>query len=216
MMGWLGTVLRNAGLEVRELDGWQTRGNATINPKGVVVHHDASHASTSDASYAKFLARGRTDLAGPLYNVRAARDGTQWVIAAGKANHAGKGGWKGLAGNSSVFGYDLANNGVGEAYPAVQLRSAETAIAAICRFLDIPADMVCGHKEWRSSKPDPAGIEMGPFRSLIRSRLVSPPPPALTDSEIGKLRGLIGSWESVGSNPTFPQYLIPDFRKRNS
>lgn len=214
MMTWIANVLRNAGLEVRELDGWQTRGSSSINPKGIVVHHDVSSASTPDASYAKFLARGRSDLPGPLYNVRAARDGVQWVIGAGKANHAGSGGWKGLRGNSSVFGYDLANNGVGEEYPDVQIEAAETALTAICRHLDIPADMVCGHKEWTTRKPDPNGIEMGPLRSLIRSRLVAPDEEDLTAAEIQKLRGLIHSWESVGSNPSWPKFLISDYRSR--
>jgi hypothetical protein len=214
MMTWIPQVLRNAGLDVRELDGWATRGNTSINPRGVVLHHSADQSS-NPAAYARFLFNGRTDLPGPLYNVYADRDGVQWVIGAGRANHAGSGGWKGLAGNSSVFGYCLGNNGLGEAYPPVQMVAAETALVAILRFLDVPADMLCGHKEWTTRKPDPAGIEMGVFRTLIRTRLVEPEPEQLTLAEQQKLRELIRSWESVGSNTSWPQFLIPDYRRRN-
>jgi N-acetyl-anhydromuramyl-L-alanine amidase AmpD len=34
-----------------------------------------------------------------------------YVIAAGRANHAGEGGWKGLSGNSSVYGLEIEHTG---------------------------------------------------------------------------------------------------------
>lgn len=216
MMTWLAQVLRNAGEEVAETGGWQTRGVDTMAPRGIVVHHTAESAQANPASIANFLIDGRTDLPGPLCHLYLDRTGRWWVIAAGRANHAGRGGWKGLAGNSSVVGIECANTGLGEAWPAVQLRALENGLVAIADHLDIPADMICGHKEWAPTrKIDPAGIEMGPLRSLVRVRLTEEPPPTLTDLERDKLRRLIKSWESVGSNPTFPQYLIPDYRKRN-
>lgn len=215
-MTWLAQVLRNAGEEVTETGGWQTRGADTMDPRGIVVHHTAESAQANPASIANFLVAGRSDLAGPLCHLYLDRTGRWWVIAAGRANHAGKGGWKGLAGNSSVVGIECANTGLGEEWPSVQLRALESGLVAIADHLDIPADMICGHKEWAPSrKIDPAGIDMGSFRTSIRSRLVAPPSPSLTDREVGKLRRLIESWESVGSNPTFPQYLIADYRRRN-
>lgn len=212
---WLATVLRNAGQEVTETAGWQTRGADTMNPGGVVVHHTAEAADARPQAIANFLINGRTDLAGPLCHLYLDRTGRYWVIAAGRANHAGSGSWRGLTGNSSVIGIECANTGLGEPWPREQLEALEDGLVAVCDFLDLPADMVCGHKEWAPSrKIDPAGIEMEPLRKLIRERLLEPQPDELTSAEVGKVRGLIRSWESVGSNYQFPQHIIPWWRKQ--
>ena len=54
---------------------------------------------------------GRPDLAGPLCNVMVGRDNTMFVVAAGRANHAGSGGWRGRSGNSTVYGIERENTG---------------------------------------------------------------------------------------------------------
>jgi hypothetical protein len=43
----------------------------------------------------RLLIKRRSDCPGPLCNVGLARSGAVYVIAAGRANHAGKGGWRG-------------------------------------------------------------------------------------------------------------------------
>ena len=75
---------------------------------------------------------GRPDLNGPLCNVLLARNGDCYIIAAGTANHAGTGGWRGLSGNSSVLGIEAENNGVGEPWPAHQIDAYVRLCAAMC------------------------------------------------------------------------------------
>src|SRR5690606_16095746 len=102
-------ALRDWGLNVVEVNGWQTRGSSVFNPGGSVNHHTAGSRHNSIPSL-NILINGHGSLPGPLCNVAQSRS-TQYnsgqafddvyVIAAGRANHAGLGGWSGLTGNSS-------------------------------------------------------------------------------------------------------------------
>ena len=62
---WLPDVLRSAGLEVEELEGWQTRGHGDVGDiRGVMCHHTCGppHGNI----HLRILVDGRTDLVGPL------------------------------------------------------------------------------------------------------------------------------------------------------
>lgn len=173
--------LRLRGLKVVEIAGWQTRGSSSFNPRGSVDHHTAGGA-TGNAPSLNVCIYGRSDLPGPLCQVLIGRDNTCYVIAAGRANHAGSGGWRGLSGNSSVFGIERENSGR-EAWRPDQTFVAAVAHAALIDGR-IPSNMVCGHKEWTTRKPDPHTLNMNDFRSLIQDILnvwanpvVAPPPP---------------------------------------
>lgn len=212
-LGWLHTVLTNAGCDTIGVDGWQTRGADTMTPRGAVIHHTAEAAGTRPEAEATFLVRGRRDLAGPLTNLYLDRQGIWWVIAAGRANHAGKGSWRGVTGNSNMIGVECANTGLGEEWPSRQLTSLTAGLTALTAHMDVSADMICGHKEWAPGrKIDPAGVDMNAVRADVHSRLHAPVPDELSSAEVAKLRALIASWEKVGSNATFPEYLIPWFR----
>lgn len=91
--------LRAAGVKVVEYDGWKLRGSDTFNPKGVLAHHTGP--GSVDA-LVRLCVNGRSDLPGPLDQVVLAPDGTAYVIAAGRSNHAGAGSWRGLSGNTSL------------------------------------------------------------------------------------------------------------------
>lgn len=154
---WLPQALARYGLDVRPTPGWDTRGSADFNPRGVVCHHTAS-APGSNAPSLGVVTNGRSDLPGPLCNVLLARDGTCYLIASGRANHAGAGGWRGLTGNSSVLGIEAENNGVGEPWPAHQLDAFVRLCAAMCDGGGIDPANVCYHREWAPTrKIDPAG-----------------------------------------------------------
>ena len=175
---WLADALRAEGVTVEEHPGWRERGSATFNPKGVICHHTAGPAR-GDAPSLRICVEGRSDLPGPLCQIVLARSGRAIVIASGRANHAGPGGWRGLEGNTSVFGIEAENTGVGEPWSAVQLDAYVRCVAALCRRGAIPVGMVCGHKEWAPRrKIDPKGIDMVRFRADVVARLgpVSPPP----------------------------------------
>lgn len=167
--------LRAYGLQVVEVAGWQTRGSSYFDPKGVVAHHTASHAGR-DAPALGICINGRAGLAGPLANIVLSRSGIVYVIAAGRANHAGSGGFRGLSGNSSVFGIEAENNGVGEPWGQAQLDAYYKVCAALLEDIGRDSSWVCGHKEWAPRrKIDPTGLDMNQFRANVSRASKSEP-----------------------------------------
>lgn len=182
---WIAQVLREAGLTVREAPGWETRGTATFGPIGVMWHHTASGRNWTDQGLTNFLVNGRSDLSGPLCHLQLNRDGSYVVIAAGRANHAGPGSWKGInTGNTSFIGIEAANDGVGEPWPQAQLDAYHLGTAALIKHINGSVDNVIGHKEWTTRKIDPAGIDMDDVRKrvsdIINGRTPSPAPTRLS------------------------------------
>jgi hypothetical protein len=121
---------RNFDVHVVEVPGWQTRGATWPRvPVGIIDHHDASSRKSGEWGALGIIRDGRTGIPGPLSQFQGARclDGVPRfaVVAAGRANHAGKGGPyrfpDGLtvpkdSGNSWLYGAEWANDGVGEPY----------------------------------------------------------------------------------------------------
>lgn len=170
---WLPQVLKSAGLKVAEQPGWVTRGRGDMGTvRGVMCHHTAT-ASRKNMPTLGLLTTGRDDLPGPLAQLGLARDGTYYVIAAGRANHAGPGRWKGVTtGNSSFIGIEAENSGLAnDPWPEVQIDAYARGVAAILTRIGAPADMCCGHKEYRlplGTKPDPS-FRMDPFRERVKA-----------------------------------------------
>lgn len=163
---WIADKCREFGLDVIEVDGWRTRGNPSFNPAGVVTHHTAG-ASSGEMPSLGILIRGRADLAGPLCNVGLSRSGRVFVVAAGRANHAGAGGWRGLVGNSSVLGIEAENDGR-QGWPAEQYAAYIRLAAALTDGASRNVGLVCGHKEWAPTrKIDPHTIDMEGFRTAV-------------------------------------------------
>jgi hypothetical protein len=175
---WLADVCRSFGLRVIETPGWQTRGRADFEPRGIVCHHTAGPA-TGNMPSLRTLVNGRADLPGPLCNVGLARDGTVVVVAAGTANHAGRGSWRGVSANRHVIGIEAENDG-SQPWPDVQLREYQRLCAAMLRHLGLPAEAVCGHREWAGPrKPDPHSVDMNAFRAAVAGHGPSAPPPPI-------------------------------------
>ena len=109
---WLPEVLLNAGLKVAEVPGWETRGLGDVGRTfGVICHHTAGSKNGNMPSL-NILVNGRPGLQGPLSQLGLGRDGTYYIIAAGRCNHAGKGMWKGrVNGNSEFIGIEAENTG---------------------------------------------------------------------------------------------------------
>lgn len=169
--------LRNFGLNVVEVNGWRTRGSDTFNPKGSVDHHTAGPRKGNAPSLG-ICVNGRADLPGPLCNVLVGRDNTCYVVAAGRANHAGTGGWGGLQGNASVYGVERENVGDGsEPWTLAQYDTAARVHAALVSAAGARADLVCEHKEWAPRrKVDAWGVDGNVMRQLVRDRLAAPAP----------------------------------------
>lgn len=117
---------RDFALEVLEVPGWPDRGYTWARvPIGIIDHHDASSRKSGEWGSLGVIRDGRPGIPGPLSQFQIGRclDNRPRlaVVAAGRANHAGRGGpiW-GLvprdAANAWVYGAEAANDGVGEHY----------------------------------------------------------------------------------------------------
>ncbi len=173
---WLPDVARDVGLVVVEIDGWQTRGKPEMMPRGVINHHTAG-GPVGDLPSLATLVKGRKDLAGPLCHYGLGRSGTVYVIASGKANHAGDGQWQGdrfLDNSREMIGIEAEHTGRFDPWPQAQLEAFRLLDAAILVHIGSPVDNLCGHKEWaqppestKNRKPDPIGIEMDRWRADV-------------------------------------------------
>jgi len=173
----LADVLRDTGrLEVIEVDGWEFRGRSSggfdgDRPWAAVWHHTAS--DTLPENDVGYIVYGCPDA--PVANLYLDRDGRVWVCAGGATNTNGKGGPAAVSlgtipvdqANTHVVGIEAANNGVGQAWPAVQIDSYFTINNALANFYGwLPADCLT-HHEWtpgRKIDPATAGAVEGPWR----------------------------------------------------
>lgn len=183
---WLPAALQEAGLKVAPVDGWESRGVADMGDvAGVICHHTAGPRQGNMPSL-RTLVEGRSDLRGPLAQIGLGRDGTCYVIAAGRCNHAGAGSWQGIAaGNMRFIGIEAENTGGFDdmPWPDVQLDAYRRAAAALLKHLNRPAECCAGHKEYAlpvGRKPDP-DFDMVAFRAGVAALLTGefPQPPLI-------------------------------------
>lgn len=166
---WLAQVLKGAGLTVAEQPGWQSRGRGPMGiVRGVICHHTAGPKNGNMPSLS-VITNGRPGLDGPLAQLGLGRDGTWFVIAAGRANHAGAGVWKGImTGNSSFIGVEAENQGIAaDPWPAVQMDAYKRGVAAILTKLGADASMACGHKEYAPRRKIDPTFDMNAFRTDV-------------------------------------------------
>lgn len=179
---WLGPVLRAAGLKVAPVFGWETRGLGDVGETlGVMCHHtanaDPGNFPTKDA-----LVHGRSDLRGPLAQLGLGRDGTFFLVAAGFAQHAGKGSFRGITGGNTHFiGIEAEHSGrAKDPWPEVQMDAYRRGVAAILGHLGRGAEWGIGHKEWAPTRKTDPTFDMIQFRAGVEDILNgSAPPPVL-------------------------------------
>lgn len=173
----LPTVLRRAGLNVVEVDGWRTRGHGQFAAvETIVCHHTAGPASGLMPSL-RVVTHGRSDLPGPLCNLGLGRDGTVYVVAAGYAFHAGTV-LHGTYANDHSIGIEAEATGV-TSWPEVQMKAYARLCAALCEHYGIPVSRVLGHKEVAAPlgrKIDP-NFDMASFRRRVE---LAKPDPEIT------------------------------------
>lgn len=172
---WLPEVLESAGLKVAEQPGWRTRGVREMEVvKGVICHHTATPRDGNMPTL-RVITDGRSDLRGPLSQLALGRDGTYYVVAAGLAQHAGKGDWRGIrTGNSNFIGIEAENRGTADdLWPDVQMDAYRRGVAAILAHIGAGAEMCCGHKEFalpHGRKNDPS-FDMDAFRAGVAAAM---------------------------------------------
>lgn len=173
---WLPAALRGAGLKVAEVEGWENRGLAEFGPlRGILCHHTAG-PKTGNMPSLRTLIDGRADLPGPLAQLGLGRDGTFYVVAAGRCNHAGAGCWGGVrTANSNFIGIEAENTGLPNdlPWPEIQMDAYRHGVAALLAHARLPADMCAGHKEYalpagRKRDPD---FDMAVFRKGVAAIL---------------------------------------------
>jgi hypothetical protein len=173
--------LREWGLTVVEVPGWTSRGaDFPKLPSVVVCHHTGTRRSTTkDLPTERVLVDGRSDLPGPLCQVGLGYSGTVYVIAAGKANHAGKGHWNGhTVGNTDSVGIEAESPGDGT-WTQAQRLAYPRVCAALHDLLGTDASLTCGHRESaepHGRKDDPVGIDMDLLRGQVAHLLKQGPP----------------------------------------
>lgn len=184
-------VLRRAGLDVVEVQGWRSRGyrgRALTAVRGIIAHHTATSARASgDYPTLRLVRDGRSDLPGPLAQLGLGRSGTWYVIAAGLANHAGRSDQPAY-GNSQAIGIEAEHPGAG-AWPAAQYDAYVRGCAALQRHYG--TGPVRGHKETavpKGRKTDP-NFDMAEFRRRIAAvglgARPAPAPPAVVSTAPG-------------------------------
>jgi peptidoglycan hydrolase-like protein with peptidoglycan-binding domain len=180
---WLPEVLIRAGLKVSEVVGWRERGHGgTGTLKGVMCHHTAGPKLGNMPSLGVII-DGRPGLSGPLANLGLGRDGTFYVVAAGRAYHAGAGSYHGVTqGNTETIGIEAENTGLkDDPWPEVQMEAYARGCAALLRKIKADSIMAMGHKEYalpRGRKPDPS-FDMAPFRKRIKEIMGGDLPPVV-------------------------------------
>ncbi|SEJ43689.1 MULTISPECIES: N-acetylmuramoyl-L-alanine amidase [unclassified Variovorax] len=187
---WLPAVLESAGLKVAPVPGWESRGRAEMGRVlGVMCHHTAGPRQGNMPSL-RTLIEGRRDLPGPLSQLGLGRDGTYYIVAAGRCNHAGAGSWQGLTGgNTNFIGIEAENTGLPDnrPWPEVQLDAYRRGVAAILRHAGRTALFCAGHKEYalpsgRKNDPD---FDMDAFRRAVAAIIddTAPPPSLIPKAE---------------------------------
>lgn len=201
----LADELREAGLEVVEVKGWKTRGAAFPDtPRVVIAHHTASNKTSGNMPSLDTLINGRPDLSGPLCQVGLSRNGVAYVIASGKANHAGPGAWRGYNRSEQTIGIEAENNGLGEPWPKVQRDAYDKVAATLLRICGSDATLLCGHKEWalpKGRKPDPVGIDMNRMRARVGRLLEEEVPMTLSDKDVDRIAKAVWDY-TIRTNAT--------------
>lgn len=200
----LPTLLREAGLKVVEIDGWRERGRPASTggfaPVGVLCHHTAGHDSigdpADDLAYVKNVLAPEKgprypSLPGPLCQIALSAEGVVYIVAAGRANHAGDARASGTVssgdGNFLYIGIEAMNAGTGsDVWEKAQYDAYVTLCAVLCvKVTGNSAQTVRGHKETSlTGKIDPAGptpygpFDMDEFRGRVAAKikeLTAPP-----------------------------------------
>lgn len=191
----LAKLLRRYGLKVVVVPGYKTRGRPAetgeFDPVGVLCHHTATRKTSKIGAVLSLLINGRSDLPGPLCQIGLGRDGTVYLIASGRANHAGTAKQSGTVsagdGNKLYIGVEAFNDGVGEPWPKVQ----RDAYALLCAVLSLfvtqsTANTVRGHKETSvTGKIDPT-FDMDDHRNqtaVIMGEIAKPKVPGVSRGE---------------------------------
>lgn len=214
MLDDLDSCLRAGGLDFVEVGytaidpthakGWRDRtrpaSTGSFDPIGVLNHHTADPGATVANNLAVIL-KGNSEAPGPICQLYISREPRLYLVAAGRANHAGRGSLGATPCgdmNARLVGIEVSNDGVGERWGDAQVELYLAVDAALCKWYTWNADDIWLHHstgpQCGNYKIDPAGpaavfpdITVGGsagswpldrWRQLVAQRLdVHPPDP---------------------------------------
>ena len=160
-------AVKRAGVKYRAQSGWRSRGRGAMGSiASIMCHHTAGPASGNTPSL-NVVTHGRPGLSGPLAQLFLARDGTVILVAAGRANHAGRVSSNRYS-NSHSIGIEAEATGVAS-WPAAQLDAYAKLCKALIDEFNLPVSRVIGHAEAavpRGRKVDP-NFSMNAFRKKV-------------------------------------------------
>lgn len=185
-------------IQVIEVGGWQTRGyEFPARPDGAIRHWTAVGGAGRTTSLGA-VTNGRTSptpLAGPLCELYQSRNlagyDDIYIVASGKANHAGEGEWNGIKpGNYQVLGLEIEWAGPTEDFPEKRKLVSEIAMRAL---MDCTAGTndndACEHREWalpRGRKIDTnlSGDELRRRMAELRAGSSAPATPSAEEDDM--------------------------------
>lgn len=182
---WMADEYRAAGLEVIEIEGWKNRGRPAstghFDPRGPeTVHHTGSTSSRLvPRPSLNTLIVGRSDLPGPLSQKATDYHGVVILIAAGRANHAGRVGKRGVPGmplgadgNALALGDEVMTNGIQALTPAQRRSIAIQSAVDLAHFGHDDADYAHRHEDISSTgKWDLGSLTTDQLRDDVRAAL---------------------------------------------
>lgn len=197
---WLPDILRDAGLPVEVVPGFEARGKEPREWIAQCNHHTAGPPTGVHPSL-RVMTNGRPDVPPPLANALPDREGTWHCIASGAANHPGVSYLPLRGGISSgvkywCLGWEVELTGVGEPFPigGRQYESVHRGNAAVSAYLGLdPSMTLWDHKS--IARPPGRKIDIHPYDlghgRIYVARLTTgtptPPPPPPEDTFMRKL-----------------------------
>ena len=228
---WLPAQLKKWGVRYKIVEGFADRGRplsaGKFDPNGSLTHH--SGATSSEAKPAPGLStliNGRSDLKGPLCQVATDYNGVVYLIAAGRANHAGKTratmGNPAGDGNAMYIGNEVMTNGT-QKMPAAQYEATVLFAAAVADYFGQTTAAKAGLHATTSlagkwdlgagnGKVEPYSVTR--FRADVAARLKAGPPrppaptPAPSPTPTRKEKDVKLLVQLEGTDPVFLSDLI--------
>jgi len=160
--------LTAAGLDVKVIAGWETRGRAADH-RALVMHHTASRLTQDELSVTAGHVHGSGKVPGPVCNLSVGRSCTVYLVARNTANHAGQINFtprdEAIAGaarlvsaasrglrtddgsdNAHLFGIEVTNDGVGEPWSAGLVDASATTAAVVLDSLGLTPGHLTEHR----------------------------------------------------------------------
>jgi hypothetical protein len=189
---WLDDAFRKWGVRFKYVEGWESRGrpmsSGYFDPNALLVHHTGTTSSaTKPAPSLNTVTVGRSDLTGPLCQISTDYNGLTYIVAAGRANHAGTSraamGNPSGDGNAMYLGNEVQTSGT-QRMPAAQYDALVLSSAAVLDHFGYTSATKLGlhHTTSTSGKWDLgagtgaiAPYDLTKFRADVTARLAAGP-----------------------------------------